>query len=93
VKNFSTVRQLQRVPRLNMPKGEKVVQIRGRGFNKSGFDARADDNIKPIPDARVPGGASASPSSYLPTQGLAKGGKVQAMKYGKGGKVISCQNY
>lgn len=92
MKNMSTVRQLQKLPRVNMPKGEKVVQIRGKGFNVGGFDPRSSNNVTPIPDAKVKG-MSAPAGSYLPTQGLAKGGKVQAMAYGKGSKVISCQNY
>lgn len=49
----------------------------------------------PVSDATIPsGGSKASGSgSYLPSGQYSKGGKVQAMTYGKGHKVISCKNY
>jgi hypothetical protein len=93
MRNLSTVRNLGKTARVAAP---KVVQIKGKGFNAGGYDPRASNKVDPVSEPRVPGvsqkQASGQTSSYLPTQGLAKGGKVQAMKNGKG-KVISCQNY
>ena len=71
-----------------------VRQTKGPGMNR-GLPKRRKipAQPKPIADAKMPGtGAASDSSSYLPTQSLAKGGKVQAMKNGKG-KMISCQNY
>ena len=70
-----------------------VRQTKGPGMNR-GLPKRRKipAQPKPIADAKVPGMKASDSSSYLPTQNLAKGGKVQAMTSGKG-KVISCQNY
>lgn len=72
-----------------------VRQIKGPGMNRGMSKPRKiAARPKPIADAKVPGmGKASDSSSYLPQQTMAKGGKVQAMQYGKGGKVISCQNY
>jgi len=87
---LSTSKNLGKMPRVS---GPKVTQIRGKGFNAGGYDPRASNNVKPVNVPRVKGMKSPNQadaaSSYLPTQGLAKGGTVQAMN-GKGTKVISC---
>lgn len=71
-----------------------VRQTKGPGMNRGLKKPRKVPAApKPIADAKMPGmGKASTPASYLPVQGLAKGGKVQAMKNGKG-KMISCQNY
>lgn len=71
-----------------------VRQIKGPGMNRGMSKPRKiAAQPKPIADAKMSGmGKASNSSSYLPVQGLAKGGKVQAMTSGKG-KVISCQNY
>jgi hypothetical protein len=89
MRNLSTVRNLGKAPRVNAP---KVVQIKGKGFNAGGYDPRASNNVKPVSEPRIPKAQSGATSSYLPTQGLAKGGMVQAMGNGKG-KQISCKTY
>ena len=67
-----------------------VHQVKGPGMNLGLKKPRKiPAQPKPVSEPKV---SSAEPSSYLPAQGLAKGGKVQAMQNGKG-KVISCQNY
>lgn len=93
MKNLSTVRNLGKLPRVHAPKS---VQIRGAGFNKGGWDSKASNNVKPVGIPRL-GASSPSKvdktSSYLPQPQMRDGGKVPAMAYGKGGKVVSCQNY
>lgn len=70
-----------------------VRQTKGPGMNRGLKKPRKVPAApKPIADATLPKAQASAPDSYLPTQGLAKGGKVQAMQNGKG-KVISCQNY
>lgn len=67
-----------------------VRQVKGPGMNLGRKKLRKiPAQPKPISEPKI---SSAEPSSYLPQQALAKGGRVQAMKNGKG-KVISCQNY
>lgn len=90
---LSTTKNLTKTPRV---KGPQVHQIRAKGFNAGGYDPRASNNVAPVHEPRVPGVSqkqkSGATQSYLPSQGFAKGGQVQAMKSGKG-KQISCTNY
>lgn len=89
MKNLSTVKNLGKTAKVS---GPKVVQIRGKGFDAGGSNPRASNNVRPIPAAKMPSdpAAGGSPASYLPQQQFSQGGKVQAMKYGKGSKMISC---
>lgn len=90
---LSTTKNLTKTAKV---KGPQVHQIRAKGFNAGGYDPRASNNVKPVSEPRVPGVSQkqkfGATQSYLPEQGFEKGGRVQAMKNGKG-KVISCQNY
>lgn len=68
-----------------------VRQIKGPGMNKGlkkPHKMAQPEEYKP-PRAKK---GSAAQGSYLPEQMLKHGGKVQAMKSGKG-KVISCKSY
>jgi len=78
-----------------------IRQMKGPGMNEGMKKPRKIPALpKPIPIPRVP---QEEPSSYIPQSQMQQpsmpqsqfknGGKVQAMSYGKGSKVISCQNY
>jgi hypothetical protein len=78
------VGQPMKTPRVS---GAPIVrQVRGKGMNIGGSDPRPIHRIDPISE----GNDQVSTPSYLPSQKFAKGGKVRAMSYGKGSKVISC---
>ena len=66
-------------------KAPRVKQMRGKGMNAGGANPRpaAPAPVSEAPDTTTQG-------SYLPAQQFAGGGKVRAMSYGKGSKVISC---
>lgn len=77
MRNLSTVRNLGKMARLHVPKGEKVVQIRGSGFNAGGYDPRASDNVTPVPAAKMP--QAPSGGSYLPA--MKSGGVVPGVPH------------
>ena len=67
-------------------KAPRVSKVRAAGMNAGGSRSRVSNNVDPVKEkADV-----IDQGSYLPQQKFAKGGKVRAMSYGKGSKVISC---
>ena len=67
-------------------KAPRVRQFKGKGMNTGGANPRASATPAPVADKET----VLDQGSYLPTQKFAGGGKVRAMSYGKGSKVISC---
>lgn len=67
-------------------KAPRVRQFKGKGMNAGGANPRASSDPRPVADKET----VMNQGSYLPQQAFAAGGKVRAMSYGKGSKVISC---
>ncbi|CAB4125147.1 hypothetical protein UFOVP55_66 [uncultured Caudovirales phage] len=65
-------------------KAPRVKQVRGKGMNAGGTNPR-----QAAPDPVAEKSDTVEQGSYLPAQQFAGGGKVRAMSYGKGSKVIS----
>jgi hypothetical protein len=66
-------------------KAPRVRQMKAKGMNAGGANPR---QAAPAPVSEK--SDTPDQGSYLPAQQFAGGGKVRAMSYGKGSKVISC---